>query len=166
MVSPALPSTPLLGFTGRTLLTTTDSSATLHPHKTWLSPCAYVSGTMPEQVSGFPSYCTGSLQQTPPSNTQDVRLSIGLCAILRAYPPAKPNQVRFRCVPVTSYGFLKTLPLASNALAIRIIFPSVGVIQVSSNLTGLPASLGKQKTREGLSRDLGCLVRGFKGHAN
>jgi hypothetical protein len=35
--------------------------------------------------------------------------------------------------------------LASNALAIRIIFPSVGAIQVSFNLTGLPASLGKQK---------------------
>ncbi|MAI65928.1 MAG: hypothetical protein CL600_13835, partial [Alteromonas sp.] len=33
-----------------------------------------------------------------------------------------------------------------NALAIRIIFPSVRVIQVSFNLTGLPASLGKQKT--------------------
>ncbi|HIM39867.1 MAG TPA: hypothetical protein EYM37_07970, partial [Methylophaga aminisulfidivorans] len=30
-------------------------------------------------------------------------------------------------------------------LAIRIIFPSVRVIQVSFNLTGLPASLGKQK---------------------
>ncbi|MFD1592765.1 hypothetical protein ACFSDC_16710, partial [Alteromonas oceani] len=42
-------------------------------------------------------------------------------------------------------GFLRTLPLASNALAIRIIFPSVRVIQVSFNLTGLPASLGKQK---------------------
>jgi len=35
--------------------------------------------------------------------------------------------------------------LANNALAIRIIFPSVRVIQVSFNLTGLPASLGKQK---------------------
>ncbi|MFH4585124.1 hypothetical protein WMQ32_20295, partial [Vibrio diabolicus] len=43
------------------------------------------------------------------------------------------------------YRFLQTLPLANNALAIRIIFPSVGVIQVSFNLTGLPASLGKQK---------------------
>ncbi|MCD9464620.1 hypothetical protein CJF25_16790, partial [Photobacterium phosphoreum] len=41
--------------------------------------------------------------------------------------------------------FLQTLSLANNALAIRIIFPSVRVIQVSSNLTGLPASLGKQK---------------------
>jgi len=56
-----------------------------------------------------------------------------------------PNQVHFRCVPLTSYGFLRTLSLANNALAIRIIFPSVRVIQVSFNLTGLPASLGKQK---------------------
>jgi hypothetical protein len=36
--------------------------------------------------------------------------------------------------------------LANSALAIRIIFPSVRVIQVSFNLTGLPASLGKQKS--------------------
>lgn len=72
MVSPVLPSTPLLGFTGWTLITTTDSSATSHPHKPWLSPCAYASDILPEQVSGFPSYCTGSLQQTPPSNTQQV----------------------------------------------------------------------------------------------
>jgi len=40
--------------------------------------------------------------------------------------------------------------LANNALAIRIIFPSVRVIQVSFNLTGLPASLGKQKGRASL----------------
>ncbi|KEQ14837.1 hypothetical protein GZ77_11225 [Endozoicomonas montiporae] len=56
-----------------------------------------------------------------------------------------PNQVRLRCVPLTSYGFLQTLPLASNALAIRITFPSVGAVQASFSLTGLPASLGKQK---------------------
>ncbi|WP_229676511.1 hypothetical protein, partial [Marinomonas arctica] len=37
----------------------------------------------------------------------------------------------------------------SNALAIRILFPPVGVRQVSFNLTGLPASLGKQKTTFG-----------------
>ncbi|MDW5284535.1 hypothetical protein R6Y90_06080, partial [Alteromonas macleodii] len=42
----------------------------------------------------------------------------------------------------------RTLSLANNALAIRIIFPSVRVIQVSFNLTGLPASLGKQKRVE------------------
>ncbi|OOE71763.1 hypothetical protein BZG19_00500 [Salinivibrio kushneri] len=59
----------------------------------------------------------------------------------------KPKQVHLRCVPLTSYRFLQTLPLASNTLASRIIFPSVGAIQVSFNLTGLPASLGKQKSR-------------------
>jgi hypothetical protein len=42
---------------------------------------------------------------------------------------------------------ITALPLASNALAIRVLFPSVGVIQISFNLTGLPASLGKQKKR-------------------
>jgi hypothetical protein len=72
---------------------------------------------------------------------------MGLCVILHAYPPKPPKQVHLRCVLLTSYRFLQTLPLASNALAIRIIFPSVGVIQVSFNLTGLPASLGKQKNR-------------------
>jgi len=56
-----------------------------------------------------------------------------------------PKQVTVSCVPLTSYGFLQTPPLASDALAIRIIFPLVRVIQVSFNLTGLPASLGKQK---------------------
>jgi hypothetical protein len=44
--------------------------------------------------------------------------------------------------------------LASNALAIRIIFPSVGAIQVSFNLTGLPASLGKQKSPRNILRGL------------
>ncbi|PKG98832.1 hypothetical protein CXF95_13375 [Paraglaciecola sp. MB-3u-78] len=66
---------------------------------------------------------------------------------MHAYPPTTPKQVRLRCVSLTSYGFLHTPPLASDALTIRIIFPSIGVIQVSFNLTGLPASLGKQKTR-------------------
>ncbi|MCD9465540.1 hypothetical protein CJF25_21805, partial [Photobacterium phosphoreum] len=64
---------------------------------------------------------------------------------MHAYPSILPNQVHFHCVLLTSYRFLQTLSLANNALAIRIIFPSVRVIQVSSNLTGLPASLGKQK---------------------
>ncbi|MCW7556264.1 hypothetical protein NX722_27270 [Endozoicomonas gorgoniicola] len=52
-----------------------------------------------------------------------------------------------RCVPLTSYGFLQTQPLASYALAIQIAFPSVGAAQASFSLTGLPASLGKQKKR-------------------
>ncbi|WP_299142459.1 hypothetical protein [uncultured Vibrio sp.] len=65
--------------------------------------------------------------------------------MLHAYPPKLPKQVHLCCVLLTSYRFLQTLPLASNALAIRIIFPSVRVIQVSFDLTGLPASLGKQQ---------------------
>ncbi|HAS8477769.1 TPA: hypothetical protein I7768_12310 [Vibrio vulnificus] len=56
-----------------------------------------------------------------------------------------PKQVHLRCVLLTSYCFLQTLPLASNALAIRIIFPSVRAIRASFNPTGLPASLGKRK---------------------
>lgn len=56
-----------------------------------------------------------------------------------------PKQVYLRCVLQTSYGFLQTLPLASYALAIRIIFPPVGVMWTSFSPLGLPASLGKQK---------------------
>ncbi|EGQ9310121.1 hypothetical protein F7U73_04085 [Vibrio vulnificus] len=58
-----------------------------------------------------------------------------------------PKQVHLRCVLLTSYCFLQTLPLASNAIAIRIIFPSVRAIRASFNPTGLPASLGKRKNR-------------------
>ncbi|MBL4822473.1 MAG: hypothetical protein JKX90_02970, partial [Colwellia sp.] len=56
----------------------------------------------------------------------------GLRAILDAYPPILPKQVTVSCVPLTSYGFLQTPPLASDALAIRIIFPLVGVIRLLS----------------------------------
>ena len=69
-------------------------------------------------------------------------------AIVDAYPPVLPDQVRFCCVPLTSFGFLQTLPFTSNALAIRIIFPSVGVMQLSCELAGLPASPGKQKRKQ------------------
>ncbi|RYU79358.1 hypothetical protein ERW52_19585, partial [Aliivibrio finisterrensis] len=44
-----------------------------------------------------------------------------------------------------SYGFLQTPPLASDALAIRIVFPLVGMTLLSCKQTGLPALLGKQK---------------------
>ncbi|WP_232788066.1 hypothetical protein [Paraglaciecola sp. MB-3u-78] len=49
-----------------------------------------------------------------------------------AYPPTPPKQVTVSCVPLTSYGFLQTLALANNALAIRIIFPLVEVIRLLS----------------------------------
>jgi len=51
-----------------------------------------------------------------------------------------------RYVQLTSYGFLQTLPLPENALAIRIVFPLVGATTVSFNRPGLPATRGKQKT--------------------
>ena len=60
-------------------------------------------------------------------------------------PTCLPNLVRLRYVLDTSYHFLRTLPLASNALVIRIIFPLVRVIPASFSRPGLPASLGKQK---------------------
>jgi len=64
---------------------------------------------------------------------------------LHANPPGLPKQVHLRCVPLTSYGFLQTPPLASDALASRIVFPSVGVTPPSFRWPGLPASPGKQK---------------------
>ena len=82
-----------------------------------------------DTMPGFPSYCTSSLLEIPPSNTALVWLSIGRRAILDAYPPIPPKQVTVSCVPLTSYGFLQTSPLANDALAIQIIFPLVGVIR-------------------------------------
>ena len=151
IVGLVLPSTPLLAFIGLALLTTTGSSATSHSQHSWITPWTIRPTIWLDPMPGFPSYCTGSLLEIPPSNTKQVWLSIGLRAILHAYPPALPNQVHFHCVPLTSYGFLRTLSLANNALAIRIIFPSVRVIQVSFNLTGLPASLGKHRVGWGVT---------------
>ncbi|MBS97778.1 MAG: hypothetical protein CMI01_03785 [Oceanospirillaceae bacterium] len=56
-----------------------------------------------------------------------------------------PKQVHLRCVPLTPYGFLQTLPLASNALASRVVFPSVRVTPPSFRWPGLPASPGKHR---------------------
>ncbi|QDO83667.1 hypothetical protein FM037_11025 [Shewanella psychropiezotolerans] len=52
------------------------------------------------------------------------------------------RQYRLRLV---AYGFLQTSPLASDALAIRIIFPSDGAILPFFRQTGLPTSQGKHK---------------------
>ncbi|RZP72834.1 hypothetical protein D8T51_18590, partial [Vibrio vulnificus] len=53
--------------------------------------------------------------------------------------------------------FLQTPPLASDALAIRIVFPLVRVTPFSFKWTGLPALLGKQQ-RARNSRPF-CIVR-------
>ena len=55
------------------------------------------------------------------------------------------NQVTVSCVPLTSYGFLQTPPLASDALAIWIVFPSDGATLLSFNQMGLLASPSKYK---------------------
>jgi hypothetical protein len=94
---------------------------------------------------GFPGYCTSSLLEIPLSNTALARLSIGLRAILDAYPPIPPKQATVSYVPLISYGFLQTPPLCIDALAIQIIFPLVRVTPLSFKWTDLPASLGKQK---------------------
>ncbi|RZP79968.1 hypothetical protein D8T51_08495, partial [Vibrio vulnificus] len=46
--------------------------------------------------------------------------------------------------------FLQTPPLASDALAIRIVFPLVRVTPFSFKWTGLPALLGKQQKKVGV----------------
>ena len=56
-----------------------------------------------------------------------------------------PKQVTVSCVHLSSYDFLQTPTLASDALAIRIIFPLVRVIQVSCNLTGFASFAGQTK---------------------
>ena len=150
MVISVLSSTLLPAFIGRNLLTTTGSSATSHQHLPWVSSCIDVSTILVDLMSGFLGYCTDPLLEMPSSSTILVWLSIGLCAILHAYPPKLPNQVRFRYVPLTSYGFLQTPPLARDALAIRIVFPSVGVTQLSFKLTGLLASPSKQKKSQSM----------------
>jgi len=56
-----------------------------------------------------------------------------------------PIVVHFRCVSYTSYRFLQTSPLASDALAIQIVFPVIGATLASFSEAGLPALPGKQK---------------------
>jgi hypothetical protein len=56
-----------------------------------------------------------------------------------------PKQVTVSYVSLTSYGFLSIPPLASDALAIQIVFPLVRVTPLSFKRTGLPALLGKHK---------------------
>jgi hypothetical protein len=69
-----------------------------------------------------------------------------------------PKQVTVSCVHLISYGFLQTPTLASDALAIRIIFPLVRVTPLSFKQTGLPALLGKQKSAVYPSKQHFCLA--------
>lgn len=89
-----------------------------------------------------PAPCKITHPQT--RSTSDRVSGFALFCTLTAGRP--PNQVRFRYVHLASYGFLQTPPLASGALANRIVFPSVGVTPPSFRWPGLPASPGKQKS--------------------
>lgn len=86
-------------------------------------------GMMP----GFPSYCTDSLSMITSSVTCCRCPCIGHCVFLHTRPGNRPNQVRLRYVPSTSYRFLQTPPLASDALANRILFPMDGVRSLTSS---------------------------------
>ena len=70
IVGLVLPSTPLLAFIGLALLTTTGSSATSHSQHSWITPWTIRPTIWLDPMPGFPSYCTGSLLEIPPSNTK------------------------------------------------------------------------------------------------
>ncbi len=74
-------------------------------------------------MPGFPSYCTGSLMMITSSITSGCYSCIGHRVFLHARPNRQPKQVHLRYVPSSSYRFLQTPPLASDALASRIQFP-------------------------------------------
>lgn len=84
-------------------------------------------------MPGFPSYCAGSLLIIASSTTSCRCPRIGRCVFLHAYPGTPPNQVRLRYGPSTSYHFLQTPPLASDALVNRILFPVDGARSLTSS---------------------------------
>jgi hypothetical protein len=84
-------------------------------------------------MPGFPSYCTGSLLIIASSITSCCCPRIGRHDFSHAYPSSPPNQVRLRYGPSTSYHFLQTPPLASDALVSWILFPVDGVRSLSSS---------------------------------
>ena len=99
--------------------------------------------TSDRTMPGFPSYCADSLLLTTSSSTACHCSRIGHRVISHARPGRTPNQVRLRYAPTTFYGFLQTPPLASDALAIRILFPTNRVRSVTS--TGFASLAGQTK---------------------
>ena len=84
-------------------------------------------------IPGFPSYCAGSLLMITFS-TICCRCSwTGHHVFLRTRSDKRPNQVRLRYIPSTSYRFLQTPPLAGDALASQILFPMNRVRSLASS---------------------------------
>ena len=84
-------------------------------------------------MPGFPSYCAGSLSMITSSITCCRCSCIGHHVFLHTRPDNRPNQVRLRYVPSTSYRFLQTPPLAGDALTSRILFPMNRVRSLTSS---------------------------------
>ena len=74
-------------------------------------------------IRGFPSYLPAPCEQPHPQSRYGIRPGTGLCAMLHAYPPVAPNQVRLRYVPFTSYRFLQTLTLPATPLRFGLSSP-------------------------------------------
>ena len=74
-------------------------------------------------MPGFPSYCADSLIMKTSSVTCCRCSGIRHRVFLHARLDNRPNQVRFRYAPLSSYRFLQTPTLAADALASRILFP-------------------------------------------
>jgi hypothetical protein len=146
VIIPVLSSTLLPGFNGRNFITTTGASATSHSHCSQITSRTACLEKTPRYSARLPR-----LLHQPPARYSvlnhcvitDRVSGFALFCTLTAY--AQPNQVCLRYVHLTSYGFLQTPPLASDALAIQIVFPSVGVTWLSFKPLGLPALPGKQK---------------------
>ena len=74
-------------------------------------------------MPGFPSYCAGSLLMITSSITCCRCPRIGHHVFLHARPDNRPNQVRFRYGPSTSYRFLQT-PAVRQLTPLRVGFSS------------------------------------------
>jgi len=79
-----------------------------------------------ETIRGFPSYLPAPCKLPHPQSRCEIRSGIGLRVTLHACPPAAPNQVRLRCVQLTSYRFLQTLPLPATPLRFGLSSPWSG----------------------------------------
>ena len=98
-------------------------------------------------MPGFPSYCAGSLLIIASSITSCCCPRIGRCDFSHAYPSSPPNQVRLRYGPSTSYHFLQTPPLASDALVSWILFPVDGVRSLAGSDWVCQLRWANKKTR-------------------
>ena len=154
-VAAAFSSTRIRGFSGHDLLTTTGSSAASHRVSSFfmlpleITYRSHRPNAACRTMPGFPSYCAGSLSMITSSITCCRCSYTGHHVFLHTRPDSRPKQVRLRYVPSTSYRFLQTPPLASDALAGRPYesdsLPHEQGKFADKQRLGFPPSLGKQK---------------------